>query len=777
MRISIQTKWLVMSILLVLLTAISISTTYYVMTKRAKYRESQQRVQIAFDIVLDDLADRAKTDIAKCDELLKKESTLHFIPYMYNHDESQIRSSYFIVSFLIILTGRLKEVGETVAADRIAIYGANKRLLALYHRDGDRALVGSYVVSQAGNDAYFPMDDPAQVSDFLSVKKQPIPDVPLPAGFMAHYPDEMPERISSNLFRDGQQLGLRIVAPLYQGENKTGIFVWETIYTQNMAERYAALNQTAVNFFAGNQLSFGTLPAQGQLEPETLAQIVACEDLVTRKQTIDVFSVSFNKQAYYQGRCAFKNAQGPVGAITVSLSQEIAKQEVKKILIAVFVISGIVILIAFGLAAITSWRTTRAINQLMTCINRIAKGDLPEQMTIRSGGELNDIKRNVNMLIETMRGLLDETNMLIQAVQDGNLEMRGHADRFEGNWRELIRGVNRLIEAFVKPITVTATYIDQLAKGEIPPQITEEYKGDFNQIKHNLSLLIAANLEVNQLAEQIAAGNLLVAVRERSGQDTLMQALNDMIQKLKDVVINVMETADIVAHSSQMLSSQSAAMSQGATEQASAAEEVSASMEQMTATIGQNADNAQQTEQIALQSTVHAEESRKVLAETIAVMQQIAQKTTIVEKIANQTRLLSLNATIEAAKAQEHGQMFAVIASEVRNLSNITRKAAEEITKLAKSSFEVSAKAEDRLSTLVPSIHKTAELVQQISVASSEQSTGTKHINQAIQQLDQVTQQNAAISEEIASAAQELADQAAQLQRTMEFFNMGELSV
>jgi methyl-accepting chemotaxis protein len=77
------------------------------------------------------------------------------------------------------------------------------------------------------------------------------------------------------------------------------------------------------------------------------------------------------------------------------------------------------------------------------------------------------------------------------------------------------------------------------------------------------------------------------------------------------------------------------------------------------------------------------------------------------------------------------------------------------------------------LTTLVPSIHKTAELVQEISAASSEQSTGAEQINTAIQQLDQVTQQNASTSDELASMAETLSHQATQLLETIAFFEVG----
>ncbi|MCP4405822.1 MAG: hypothetical protein GY801_52055, partial [bacterium] len=215
-------------------------------------------------------------------------------------------------------------------------------------------------------------------------------------------------------------------------------------------------------------------------------------------------------------------------------------------------------------------------------------------------------------------------------------------------------------------------------------------------------------------------------------------------------------------------------MSQGASQQASAAEEASSTMEHMTANIRQNADNARQTEKIARQAAEQAEEGSRVLAATVVAMRQIVEKITIIEEIAIQTRLLSLNATIEAARAQEHGKAFSVVAAEVRKLSDVTKRAAEEINTLASSSLEVSERAGGMLKTLVPSIHRTAELVQEISAASGEQSMGAEQVNTAVQQLDQVIQQNTMTSEMMATVAEKSSAQAEHLRDTMQFFRIAE---
>jgi methyl-accepting chemotaxis protein len=421
-------------------------------------------------------------------------------------------------------------------------------------------------------------------------------------------------------------------------------------------------------------------------------------------------------------------------------------------------------------------------SKLTEGLEKFAKGNLDFKLQVAEGDSdvaeakmvFETIDAAVAQVADAVRLLVTDANQLSKASVEGRLATRADASKHQGDFQKIVQGVNDTLDAVIGPLNVAAEYVDRIAKGDIPPRITDNYNGDFNEIKNNVNLLIEAMDKVTQVAQEIADGNLRVEVKERSGQDELMRALSSMVKKLYGVVEEVKGAVNNVASGSQQMSASSEQMSQGASEQAASAEEVSSSVEQMSANIQQNADNAQQTEKIAIKAAQDASESGRAVSESVTAMKEIAGKISIIEEIARQTNLLALNAAIEAARAGEHGKGFAVVASEVRKLAERSQTAAGEITKLASSSVTVAEKAGNMLTKILPDIQKTAELVQEISAASNEQSKGVDQISKAIQQLDKVIQQNASASEEMSSTAITLSGQAEQLQETINFFQIGD---
>jgi len=276
------------------------------------------------------------------------------------------------------------------------------------------------------------------------------------------------------------------------------------------------------------------------------------------------------------------------------------------------------------------------------------------------------------------------------------------------------------------------------------------------------------------IAESVAQGDLTHAPGHFNDDEIgeLAKAFTKMVGGLRRMTYQVKSAADDMVSASNQVSASAQQLSGGTSEQAASVEETTSSLEQMSSSITQNADHSRRMEQMANQGAHEIAQCSQVVIESVHAMKSIAEKISIVEEIANQTNLLALNAAIEAARAGEHGKGFAVVATEVRKLAERSQIAAQEIRALAAESVGTAERSGEALRALVPSIRKTAELVQEVATASREQSAGVSQVNRAMGQVDQVTQANAAAAEELSATAEQVAGQAARLQEIISRFRL-----
>ncbi len=295
------------------------------------------------------------------------------------------------------------------------------------------------------------------------------------------------------------------------------------------------------------------------------------------------------------------------------------------------------------------------------------------------------------------------------------------------------------------------------------------------------------------------------------------KAIKDVIESLNEGSIQVSSAAHQIASSSQELS-------QSATEQASSLEETAASIEEMNSMVAKNSENAKSTasmsggsHEAALEGKVVVEKminsmnmitqsnsnimvevnrSNESMLGFVKVIEEIGNKTKVINDIVFQTKLLSFNASVEAARAGEHGKGFAVVAEEVGKLAEMSGSAALEISTLLGDSVnkanavahetkvsvekliaegknkvdegvQVAVQCGEVLEKIVHNVSSVSSMAGEISVASQEQAQGVAEITKAMGQLDQMTQVNSATSEECASAAEELSAQAEALKNAV----------
>jgi methyl-accepting chemotaxis protein len=267
--------------------------------------------------------------------------------------------------------------------------------------------------------------------------------------------------------------------------------------------------------------------------------------------------------------------------------------------------------------------------------------------------------------------------------------------------------------------------------------------------------------------------------------------IHNMVQNFKKIILHLSEEVNRLSSTSSQVSSTSQTLAEAATEQSASIEETVSSMEEITSMLDQTSHHSSRSLQIAEDSQNVAAEGRQTISRLghamdeiqtantkleriVGLIEDIRQKTKVINDIVFETRLLSFNASIEAARAGIHGKGFAVVAEEVGKLASLSGKSAEEIRSLLDSSTkevaDVVKATSDRVQTgktasydceqaftaMRDTLLKISESVKTIAHATKEQHVGIKQTNQAMQEMETVTQSNAQTAEVLSAHSSDL---------------------
>ena len=269
-------------------------------------------------------------------------------------------------------------------------------------------------------------------------------------------------------------------------------------------------------------------------------------------------------------------------------------------------------------------------------------------------------------------------------------------------------------------------------------------------------------------------------------------------RQLLRITTSVSDASTQVAAASSQLSNASDSLSSASQQQASAIEETSASLTEITGMVEANVRDAERANEVARSVEATSESTRKTMEELngamtqilesnrriealVKVIEEIGEKTDIIDEIVFKTQLLSFNASVEAERAGDHGRGFAVVAQEVGNLAQMSGKAATEISSIVKTSIKeaeevarenksrvevggrLALESKEKMATAIEQVRQILEGTRKIVAASKEQSQGIGQISTSVDSLNQTTQETAGTAEESASAGAELSGQSESL--------------
>ncbi|MBC7202007.1 MAG: PAS domain-containing protein, partial [Pusillimonas sp.] len=295
--------------------------------------------------------------------------------------------------------------------------------------------------------------------------------------------------------------------------------------------------------------------------------------------------------------------------------------------------------------------------------------------------------------------------------------------------------------------------------------------------------------DATRQARQISAGNLTLELEE--GQSKEVNDLNFYLDIMRKSLISIANDIQggitATGHTAQVLFSNNAHLAARTEDQAASLQETAAAMEEITVTVKQNTDNAHLANRLADESMAIAQRGGEVVSEVVQTMNGISESSskisdivTLIEGIAFQTNILALNAAVESARAGEAGKSFAVVAGEVRNLALKSSQAAKEVKGLIDNSnaritagSQQAARAGNTMQEIVESVRRVTDIMNEITTASVEQSTGLSEINLAIGQMDGVTQQNANLVNDLSQTVRTLSAEADNLADAVAVLNTG----
>lgn len=426
---------------------------------------------------------------------------------------------------------------------------------------------------------------------------------------------------------------------------------------------------------------------------------------------------------------------------------------------------------------------------------KISMGDISGLEEYKKAGKLSDrdqITPALTGMMESISSVISETTRIADSAADGNLDVRGDAERFNGGYADIIRSINSLLDAIDKPFREIESAMVEMAQCNLSNRIEGGYKGQYrivmDAVNSTVSTISGLIKEISQIMSKLSQGDLSIDhVNSYQGDfKPISTALNLIVDSLNELVGSIGVTSESVASGANEISSATQNLSQGAAEQAGSVESLTLALNEISAKTQRNASDAGKADELASTVRENALNGNNQMNDLLTAMDEIRHSTDNISKIvkvigdiAFQTNILALNAAVEAARAGEHGKGFAVVAEEVRNLATRTSNALGDTTKLIEATNDKVLKGSDiadktakAFFSIKNGAQEVSTIIGSIATASGEQAGDILQIDDGLKRVSSVVQTNSATSEQSAAACEELSSQAELLKKQVSKFNL-----